>query len=73
MSTAPRPVPDRPDEKPRPGPSGPRTPYPVNDPGFADPNKSGSEPDYIPPPSPPGDPEFWKHVIRSHGGKDTFP
>jgi hypothetical protein len=44
MSTAPHPIPDRPDEKPRPGPAGPRTPYPVNDPGFADPNKPGSEP-----------------------------
>jgi hypothetical protein len=62
MSTAPRPTPDPPDDKPRPGPAGP---YPVNDPGFADPNKPASEPAYIPPPSPAGDPEFWKHVIRS--------
>jgi hypothetical protein len=58
MSTAPRPIPGRPDETPRPGPAGPRTPYPVNDPGFADPNKPGSEPDYIPPPSPAGTPEI---------------
>jgi hypothetical protein len=58
MSTAPRPIPGRPDETPRPGPAGPRTPYPVNDPGFADPNKPGSEPDYIPPPSPGGTPEL---------------
>jgi hypothetical protein len=65
MSTAPRPSHDRPDEKPHPGPAGPRTPYPVNGPGFADPSKPGAEPDYIPPPSPAGDPEFWKHVIRS--------
>jgi hypothetical protein len=43
MSTAPRPIPGRPDETPRPGPAGPRTPYPVNDPGFADPNKPGSD------------------------------
>jgi hypothetical protein len=42
-----------------------KCPYPVNDPGFADPNKPASEPAYIPPPSPAGDPEFWKHVIRS--------
>jgi hypothetical protein len=55
MSTPPRPLPERPDDTPRPGPSGPRTaPYPVNDPGFADPGKPGSEPDYIPSPSPPG-------------------
>jgi hypothetical protein len=58
MSTAPRPIPGRPDETPRPGPAGPRTPYPVNDPGFAEPNKPGSEPDYIPPPSPGGTPEL---------------
>jgi len=43
-------MPGRPDENPRPGPRGPRTPYPVNDPGIADPDKPGSEPDYIPPP-----------------------
>src|ERR1700760_3295256 len=54
MSTPPRPLPERPDEAPTRGPSGPRTPYPVNDPGFADPGKPGSEPDYIPSPSPPG-------------------
>ena len=66
MSTAPRPIPGRPDEAPRPGPAGPRTPYPVNDPGFADPNKHGSEPDYIPPPSPAGTPELWARVIRSN-------
>jgi hypothetical protein len=48
MRTAPRPIPGRPDETPRPGTAGPRTPYPVNDPGFADPKKPGSEPDYIP-------------------------
>jgi hypothetical protein len=58
MSTPPRPNPGRPDEIPRPGPAGPRTPYPVNDPGFADPNKPGSEPDFIPPPSPAGTPEI---------------
>jgi hypothetical protein len=57
-------IPDPPDDKPRPDPAVPRTPYPVNDPGF-DPDKPGSEPDYIPPPSPAGEPEFWKHVIRS--------
>jgi hypothetical protein len=54
MSTPPRPLPERPDETPRPGPSGPQTPCPVNDPGFSAPGKPGSEPDYIPPPSPPG-------------------
>src|ERR1700722_4364829 len=31
MSTPPRPLPERPDEAPSPAPSGPRTPYPVND------------------------------------------
>lgn len=30
------------------GPSGPRTPYPVNDPGITDPKGPGSEPDYLP-------------------------
>jgi hypothetical protein len=40
-------------ERPKPGPAGPRTPYPVNDPGFADPRKPGSEPDYVPSPTPP--------------------
>ena len=50
MSTSPRPLPERPDEKPRPGPKGPRTPYPANDPGL---DRPGAEPDYIPP-LPPG-------------------
>ena len=58
MSTTPPPIPERPDEKSRPGPRGPRTPYPVNDPGFADPHKPGSEPDYIPTPSPADPPEL---------------
>jgi hypothetical protein len=52
VSRTPRPIPDRPLETPRPGPREPRTPYPVNDPGFADPNNPGSEPHYIPVPSP---------------------
>jgi hypothetical protein len=58
MSTTPRPIAGRPDETPRPGRSGPRYPYPVNDPGFADPNKPRSAPDYMPPPSPAGAPEL---------------
>lgn len=37
-----------PDEQPDIGPSGPRTPYPVNDPGITDPSGPGSEPDYLP-------------------------
>ena len=37
-----------PDEMPDIGPSGPRTPYPVNDPGISDPKGPGSEPDYLP-------------------------
>jgi hypothetical protein len=70
MSAALRPIPGRP-ETPLPGPSGPRTAYPVNDPGFADPDKPGSEPDYIPPPSPVGTPELWARVIRSSlSGRD---
>jgi hypothetical protein len=36
------------DEVPVPGPSGPRTPYPVDDPGITDPTGPGSEPDYLP-------------------------
>ncbi|HYF55167.1 MAG TPA: hypothetical protein VEA41_12990 [Salinarimonas sp.] len=38
-------VPPRPDEGPQPGPAGPRTPYPVNDPGIADPAGPGADPD----------------------------
>ncbi|MFO1151249.1 MAG: hypothetical protein U1E62_22985 [Alsobacter sp.] len=36
------------DEVPVPGPNGPRTPYPVDDPGIRDPVGPGSEPDYLP-------------------------
>lgn len=44
-----------PDEQPEIGPLGPRTPYPVNDPGLSDPRGPGSEPDYLPgQPSDPG-------------------
>jgi hypothetical protein len=35
-----------PDERPRPGPKGPRTPYPVDQP--PDPNGPGSAPDVFP-------------------------
>lgn len=42
-------VPPRgPDEMPDIGPSGPRSPYPVNDPGIGDPTGPGSQPDYLP-------------------------
>lgn len=51
----PQPVPPAPVEPPVPGPAGPRSPYPVNDPGIADPTQPGSEPDYVPP-VPPGGP-----------------
>jgi hypothetical protein len=37
-----------PDEQPDIGPTGPRTPYPVNDPGIDEPAGPGSEPDYLP-------------------------
>jgi hypothetical protein len=40
--------PTEPDELPDTGPTGPRTPYPVNDPGITDPLGPGSEPDYLP-------------------------
>ena len=40
--------PREPDELPDIGPSGPRTPYPVSDPGIGDPKGPGSEPDYLP-------------------------
>ena len=40
--------PTSPDELPDIGPTGPRTPYPVNDPGIMDPLGPGSEPDYLP-------------------------
>lgn len=49
MPTPPRSVPrPPPDERPVQGPYGPRTPYPVDAPGNADPQGPGSEPDYIP-------------------------
>src|SRR5271167_4600305 len=41
MSTIP--IPDRRDETLRLAAAGPRTPYPVDDPDFADPGKPGSE------------------------------
>ncbi|KAA2237226.1 hypothetical protein [Salinarimonas soli] len=47
----PRGVPGAPDGTPD-RPTGPRTPYPVNDPGIADPAGPGSEPDYLPPGGP---------------------
>ena len=37
-----------PADRPQPGPSGPRTPYPVDDPGIGDPTGPGAEPDYLP-------------------------
>jgi hypothetical protein len=37
-----------PDELPDVGPTGPRTPYPVNDPGIGEPGGPGSEPDIFP-------------------------
>lgn len=40
--------PGSPDEIPDTGPTGPRTPYPVNDPGISEPTGPGSEPDYLP-------------------------
>ena len=40
--------PTPPDEMPDTGPTGPRTPYPVNDPGISEPTGPGSEPDYLP-------------------------
>ncbi|TGD92754.1 hypothetical protein [Methylobacterium nonmethylotrophicum] len=42
------PPPVAPDELPDTGPTGPRSPYPVNDPGITEPNGPGSEPDYLP-------------------------
>ena len=40
--------PREPDEMPDQGPTGPRSPYPVDDPGITDPKGPGSEPDYLP-------------------------
>ena len=49
---APDPRPQRPGgeegDSPEQPPTGPRTPYPVDDPGVADPNGPGSEPDVLP-------------------------
>lgn len=47
-------IPQRPDEQPIPGPKGPRTPYPANEPPIKE--APGSEPDFIPgtPDNPPG-------------------
>ena len=42
------PLPPTPDEEPDIGPTGPRTPYPVNDPGIGEPGGPGSEPDIFP-------------------------
>jgi hypothetical protein len=42
-----QPLPPDPDDVPQPGPNGPRTPYPVDDPPL-DPRGPGSEPDYLP-------------------------
>ncbi|WP_132250041.1 hypothetical protein [Methylobacterium segetis] len=42
------PPPPQPDDLPDTGPTGPRTPYPVDDPGIDDPAGPGSEPDYLP-------------------------
>lgn len=42
------PMPPMPDEQPDIGPTGPRSPYPVDDPGVGDPVGPGSEPDYLP-------------------------
>jgi hypothetical protein len=44
VSRAPQGLPDT-------GPTGPRSPYPVNDPGVTDPTGPGSEPDYLPAPT----------------------
>ena len=42
------PPPPQPDDLPDIGPTGPRTPYPVDDPGIQDPRGPGSQPDYLP-------------------------
>lgn len=39
---------EEPGRTPQPGPSGPRTPYPVDDPGIPEPGLPGSEPDVMP-------------------------
>jgi hypothetical protein len=49
MAETPEPPPPArpgPGEAPKPGPKGPRTPYPVDAPGISD--LPGSEPDYVP-------------------------
>ena len=43
-----RPPPPDPPAQPPNGPTGPRTPYPVDDPGVDEPRGPGSEPDYLP-------------------------
>lgn len=40
--------PREPDEIPDQGPTGPRDPFPVEDPGIGEPPGPGSEPDYLP-------------------------
>ncbi len=42
------PPPAGPDEVPDIGPTGPRTPYPIDDPGIDEPIGPGSEPDVFP-------------------------
>jgi hypothetical protein len=46
MAQKPEPALPNPGQPPVPGPKGPRTPYPVDDPGISD--LPGSEPDYVP-------------------------
>lgn len=47
------------DEAKRPRPRGKKQPYPVNDPGFADPTQHpGSEPDYLPGSNPEQKPQY---------------
>jgi hypothetical protein len=46
-----KPVPQAPDERPIPGPRGPRTPYPVDRPDIE--NLPGTEPDVVQPVTPP--------------------
>lgn len=48
MAGTPQPSRPEPDEGTIKGPDGPRTPYPVDDPGIADPKGPGSQPDFIP-------------------------
>lgn len=62
MSVSLLPVPKEPENPEPPGTQEPRIPGPVNNSGGAETDFPDFAPDYVPP-HPPGNAEFWKHVL----------